>query len=163
MFNIKKFKNWSTFKSNFLSYFPKNYKDLEMQDQCWEWQGRKTNMHYGTISWGNRYYLAHRISYIIFNNLIPQNKIVRHICNNPSCVNPKHLLLGTMVDNSIDMVKANRQGNQKLNKEAIKIIKWMLKYKNHYGLSKKLASLYHINRSTIYKIKSGRIWYWINV
>ncbi len=164
MHDIRTYKMFPEFKNKFLSYLPKNYKDPSMKDQCWEWSGAKRGNNYGEISYGgHNSYQAHRISYIIFNGLIPYSKIVRHTCDNPQCVNPKHLIIGSKYDNSIDMVKRNRQGAQKLNEEAVKVIKWMLKYKSKRGLAIKLAELYNVLPNTISKIKRNECWAYIKV
>jgi len=163
MYDIKKFKSFQNFKKRFLIKLPKNYKDPEMENHCWNWQGAKNKDGYGLIKWGGITYNAHRISYIIFKKLIPINKHIRHTCNNPSCINPKHLILGTASDNIIDMIKINIRCNQKLNEEAVKVIKWMLKYKYEKELIQKLANLYKVSKTTIYDIKSNRTWYWMGI
>jgi hypothetical protein len=61
------------------------------------------------------------------------------------------------------MIERNRGGCQKLNSEAVKVIKWMLKYKPKRGLAVKLASLYGISPSVIYRIKKGYSWRYIKV
>jgi len=163
--DIRKFSGFLKFKARFLSKLPKNYHTVDMQDVCWTWQGslHKTTG-YGEIGWG-KYdkYFAHRISYIVFNNIIPQGILVRHTCDNRLCVNPKHLLLGSHHDNALDSAKRHRQGHQKLNEEAVKVIKWMLKYKYTKGLRNKLKTLYHVTRTTICDIEKGKSWAWVQV
>ena len=108
MVDLRTYKMFPQFKDKFLSCLPKNYNSHEMIDQCWIWQGAKRGNNYGEISYGrHNSYQAHRISYLIFNGIIPQGKIIRHTCGNPLCVNPKHLIIGTNLDNSRDMVKRN--------------------------------------------------------
>jgi len=65
---------------------------------CWLWMGCTDRAGYGVLS-GRR---AHRISWELHHGSIPPGKIVRHRCDNPSCVNPDHLLLGTHYDNAVD-------------------------------------------------------------
>lgn len=103
------------------------------------------------------------MSYIIFNGIVPPNIVIRHKCNNPRCVNPKHLLLGNQSDNERDKLKAGNHPQQKLNEEAVKVIKWMLKYKNYWGLAAKLARLHHVSSNTISGIKKGNYWWWVTV
>ncbi len=161
--DIRKFKSFPSFKERFLSHFPKNYQNDCMMDSCWNYEGVIDSQGYGRIYYGNKGYRANIISYMIFNGLIKHDQIVRHTCDNPHCVNPKHLIVGTMYDNSIDCVKRNRQGHQKLNEEAVKVIKWMLKYKPEKGLAIKLAKLYNVTSANISMIKIGKSWSWVKV
>ena len=164
MTDNKKNKELTQFVTKFLSNLPEDYLFPEMADQCWLWQGTKRGNGYGAISWGrHNAHQAHRVYYMIFNGDIPEDQVVRHTCDTPLCVNPKHLILGSRSDNSVDSVKRNRHGNQKLNEEAVKVIKWMLKYKPKYGLSAKLARLYNVLPSAIRKIKNGSTWAHVKV
>ncbi len=163
IFDMRKFKSFPQFKARFLSYLPINYQDDSMIDSCWNWRGNKLSKNYVRIKYGKDSYQAHRISYIIFKDLIPYGKIVRHTCDNPRCVNPKHLLLDTQTDNFKDMTKRNRHAHQKLNSEAVKVIKWMLKYRPEKTLVSKLANLYNVTPSNISAIKRNISWSWIKV
>ena len=100
---------------------------------------------------------------MIYNGFIPQGKIIMHTCDNPRCVNPKHLILGTQLDNLSDMAKRNRHGMSKLNPEAVKVIKWMLKYKNYHGLASKLARLHDVTPYAIADIKRNKSWAWVKI
>lgn len=158
--DIRKFKSFPQFKKRFLNDFPKNYQEDSMIDSCWYWEGTintaNSIRNYGRVGYGGDHYYAHRISYLIFKGLIPLNQVIRHTCDNPRCVNPKHLIAGTQSDNGLDMAKKHRQGQQKLNSEAVKVIKWFLKYKPKRGLITKLARLHNVSRATIYHIKSKK-------
>lgn len=75
---------------------------------CWVWTALKNRKGYGR-SWVNKNtFLAHRVSFVIAGNLIPKGFGVLHKCDNPSCVNPAHLFVGTRCDNNKDMVKKGR-------------------------------------------------------
>lgn len=76
---------------------------------CWEWCGSKDEKGYGLIPvGGNKSMRAHRYSYRLFNGSIKKGLHVLHKCDNPTCVNPKHLFLGTNNDNIQDKVSKNR-------------------------------------------------------
>lgn len=76
---------------------------FEKTDGCWIWQGSLRNDGYGRFYIKPKYYGAHRIAYEIYKGEIPPTFVVRHRCDNPLCVNPQHLELGTRKDNVDDM------------------------------------------------------------
>lgn len=78
---------------------------------CWEWQLSKHRQGYGNIMYKGKACLAHRISYHVFKGNVPINMLVCHKCDNPSCINPEHLFLGTQSDNVKDMYNKNRRNN----------------------------------------------------
>lgn len=163
---IKTFKAFPQFKRRFESFLPDNAFKEGCENECWEWQGiigcSIRDSGYGSIMWGNKRYRAYRISYFLYKGEIPRDKVVMHTCDNPRCVNPKHLILGTHSDNMADMIRKERR-TTKLNAEAVKVIKWMLKYKNRRGLAKKLAELYKTDRKHISALKNDHIWNWVKV
>lgn len=69
-------------------------------NECWPWIAGKHRHGYGVIGIGDKTYLAHRISLQIATG--EAGKVARHLCDNPPCVNPTHLLWGTHDDNMKD-------------------------------------------------------------
>ena len=85
-----------------------DYVDIQSENDCWEWKGSKTKSNYGLMWWNGKLHYAHRISLSILNDLSEELQ-ANHHCDNPSCVNPKHLYAGTQMENMMDMVSRNRQ------------------------------------------------------
>lgn len=96
---------------------------------CWEWTAWVNNWGYGFFYGSRKSRLAHRASYELFCGEIPDKMHVLHKCDNPKCVRPSHLFLGTELDNKRDMVEKKRQaygernGKSKVNQEIIKTIR----------------------------------------
>lgn len=142
-------------------------------NDCWEWIGTKLKSKYGHISVYRKLILAHRFSYEIFYGNFPKELHVLHKCDNPSCVRPDHLFLGTNKDNSLDCRKKGRDtcfkkgkkpkvdnrgsksGKAKLSEEKVKDIKIRLKNKETIA---SIARYYLISPSIISGIKHGYRW-----
>ena len=78
-------------------------------DGCWTWTAAITAFGYGVIQWQGKKRPAHRIAWELTYGPIPAGKWVLHKCDNPPCVRPDHLFLGTVIDNVADMVAKGRQ------------------------------------------------------
>lgn len=75
-------------------------------DKCWIWPGGLT------FDWNRRAQPVYRVSYRVFYDVDPWPRVVRHNCDNPRCVNPVHLSLGSQRDNLIDAtIRQRRQSN----------------------------------------------------
>lgn len=79
---------------------------------CWVWMGAKSRKGYGLFSLKCLSVKAHRVSFSIHNHVPPDDLSVCHSCDNPSCVNPAHLWLGTSTDNNLDAQKKGRLWRQ---------------------------------------------------
>jgi hypothetical protein len=91
--------------------------DIKGADDCWLWNSYRLPYGYGITYLCGVKGLAHRISYAISRGDIPSGKVVMHVCDNPPCVNPNHLRLGTLSDNAADAVAKGRMKSPKLSRE----------------------------------------------
>lgn len=126
-------------------------------DKCWFWQAGILDSGYGQFKYKGKNRRAHQLSFY-FTNGYYAKPCVLHSCDNPSCVNPKHLREGTNADNSRDMIARNRNSKgerhyyAKLNKkQVIEIFYSRLK-------PKALVRKYKIGASTISAIKRKTAW-----
>lgn len=138
------------------------YSIPEPNSGCWLWTKFVDKDEYGFIRNNGVRMRAHRFSYQYHKGNIPSGMVVCHKCDNPSCVNPEHLFIGTKKDNTQDMLNKGRNGltgargesngNTKLKElDIIDIIKSSKSYK-------KLAEIYGVGSSTIARIKKRQVW-----
>jgi hypothetical protein len=145
--------------------------EIDIND-CWVWKRSKNHKGYGLLTFKGKSILAHRLSYLTFVGEIPNNLHVLHTCDNPTCVNPKHLFLGTNQDNMKDMVNKNRQargenaGNSKLLQKEVDEIRtlWSVelaeraKGKGIQLTQRKLAKRFKVGHQHISDILNNKRW-----
>ena len=78
-------------------------------DECWEWLGSVGHHNYGRFWNDGKEIKAHRFSWQLHNGAIPEGLWVLHRCDNPRCVRPDHLWLGTVLENTRDMLAKGRE------------------------------------------------------
>jgi hypothetical protein len=134
--------------------------DTSSPDGCWPWLAATDKDGYGRFELpGHRQATAHRFAYEIAVGPIPKGQSVLHHCDNPSCVRPDHLFIGTHMDNMQDAMRKDRKytdhPNSKLTVEQVRIIKAELRK----GVSQEsLARQFHVNSGTIWFIAHGVTW-----
>lgn len=133
---------------------------------CWEWTGGKNQKGYGMYRFlangSYRTQAAHRYFYEQINGRLPARVLVCHSCDNPSCVNPDHLFIGSNLDNMQDMRSKNRQAKwdkkklTKLNPASALMIKHL--YADGHGTIRSIAEAFGVCPSVVQQINFGRNW-----
>jgi len=139
------------------------YARATVRDGCWGWRGHVGVKGYTTMQVGGRPLRGHRVSWEVHHGPIPDGLNVLHRCDNPACVNPDHLFLGTHADNVHDMVNKGRlvvsrgedSGGAKLTAADVLAIR---AHSGHRGHGVALARRYGVSPALISMVRSGRIW-----
>lgn len=140
--------------------------DKKSDNECWIWSGTKNKKGYGCIikdDGSRKRHLAHRASYIINKGEIPDGLYVLHSCDNPSCVNPNHLRVGTQSENIKEAFDKGRKvqpilfgeknPKSKLTIEQVKFIK-----ANPQLGHKHIADMFCLSPNCIRGVRIGRTW-----
>jgi hypothetical protein len=142
-------------------FWSKINKDTE--SGCYEWKGNLDKNEYGRFKVNYKDVRAHRFSYELHHGEIPEGMLVLHSCDNPKCVNPNHLSIGTHKENMLDRNNKNRQykpkgslhHNSKLTEEKVLIIKSkLISGEKEVDIAKE----FNVSKRTIEHIKSGYSW-----
>ena len=141
-------------------FWPKVSKDHHPRG-CWEWLGAVSKNGRGAIHWRGQMWIAYRVSYVLTHGEIPSGLLVCHSCDNPACVNPAHLWLGTNSDNLRDMREKGRSGTGEENTQAKLKADQVLDIRKMRTLGNSAASIarkYGVSRSTVAAICAGQRW-----
>lgn len=134
---------------------------------CWLWLGFRNPRGYGMTTDGENVRLAHRVVYSMLVRPIPAGLHACHHCDNPGCVNPAHIFLGTDLDNNRDMVAKGRDRHvtgpdnhkTKFTAEQVRAIRaaYDASPKKH-GMLSKLAREYGVWPSAIQRVVRRKNW-----
>jgi hypothetical protein len=131
-------------------------------DGCWEWRGRRNRDGYGMICRLGRQDLVHRVFYRERVGSIPEGLYVCHRCDNPPCVNPEHLFLGTHRDNMNDMEakgrrsRGERHWRSEVTEGDVRDIRRA--YADGGHTTRSLAARYGVASPTIHSIVTRKTW-----
>lgn len=138
-----------------------------LPDECWEWKAHRDPHGYGQFAYHGTMVRSHRVIWELTHGPIPRGKghhgmCVLHSCDNPPCVNPGHLFLGTMGDNIRDRDAKGRQRTlrgwahprpmAKLTPKAVRDIR------SSSAPQHELATRYGVSATTICQVISRRVW-----
>ena len=127
------------------------YKKAVFNGDCLEWTKSKNKDGYGIVRYNKKIMLAHRVSYMKSKGDIGESEMVCHKCDNPSCINPDHLFLGSHADNMEDMRVKGRKW-AKLTFDDVAAIR------ESKSTSTELAIIYNVSPRTIRYARDTTRW-----
>lgn len=132
---------------------------------CWVWRGLVTKDGYGRISIYGKTVLTHRLSWVLHFGEIPKELGVLHKCDNPSCVNPDHLFLGTFQENMRDKINKKRHTFGSIVEQSDLTERDILEIRRRYESrssgsngSKSLSKEFNISQVSINDIVTRKTW-----
>jgi len=133
---------------------------MTILDECWEWRGNRNSSGYGRKGIKGASYSTHRLAWAWANGSIPRGMFVCHHCDNPPCVNPRHLFLGTPKDNSQDSARKGRHPDVRGVKHPCHKLTeaQVLRIRDSKDIQIILACRYGVSQNVISAIKRRKIW-----
>lgn len=138
------------------------WEKVDKSGECWEWTAGKNSSGYGKFNVNGKTTSSHRFSYEIANGYIPDGMLVCHRCDNPACIRPSHLFVGTDGDNARDRnakgraAKGEEQGGSKLTEKDVKKIRD--EYSHGKTTQENLAKKYGVWQRTISDVVNRITW-----
>jgi hypothetical protein len=138
------------------------WRRVEKSEACWRWTGPvRGNNGYGAFHYLGRPISAHQFSWALHCGPVPAGLCVLHRCDNPVCVNPAHLFLGTHADNMADrdakgrLAHGERVGCSKLTDA---LVREMRRLRADGATETELALRFNVARSTAHRVVTGELW-----
>ena len=135
--------------------------DVRGPDDCLEWRAQKTKG-YGRVRINTKNYGAHRVALVLSVGAVDPDLVVRHLCHNTTCCNPRHLAVGTHGDNRHDSSKAGRlphgEGHHKNKLTESQVIEIRKLLASGTTTHREICGQYGIARGTVSAIAKNKIW-----
>jgi hypothetical protein len=130
---------------------------------CWLWTGQTDQRGYGLVTVSGKRFRAHRLAWELANGSSPGDMFVCHACDNPPCVNPAHLWLGTCRDNNHDMIAKGRHRAGRAETQARLTEEIVRQIKSSPERTTIIAERFGLRHSTVSAIRRGQNWAWVKV
>ncbi len=157
----------STYYQRFKTEEQRFWEKVDKSGDCWEWTGNIAKNGYGPFGYQAKMQYAHRVAWQLTNGSIPKGDhhgtiCVLHHCDNPGCVNPDHLFLGSHQDNMDDMINKGRQvtvcgedhGCANMTEENVLSIRSM----DGLFTRKEIGIMFSISAQNASDIMTGKLW-----
>lgn len=159
-------------KSTITDPFKRLMRHVKKTRKCWLWTGYRNPQGYGAFLFKGKSKPAHRIMYQLTRSAIPKGLCVCHSCDNPPCVKPSHLWLGTHYENKMDSVRKGRSflptppewdksgdknPNAKITWEIVKLVRKDFSSNPNQNISA-LGRTYDMNPSMVHNIIKNKQW-----
>jgi HNH endonuclease len=138
---------------------------VKVSDTCWEWDAALYSNGYGHFIISGKDHLAHKVSFQLFGNSIPEGLVLRHTCDNRKCVRPDHLIPGTHSENLRDCVERGRLNPGRLfgesNAASVLTVEDVRKIRHLFTQGYSLSAIsrkFGVGVSAIHSIKHGKTW-----
>jgi len=129
---------------------------------CWLWVGATNSDGYGKLWNGHKTTDAHRVSWEISNGPVPAGMCVLHKCDNPPCIRPSHLFLGSNQENSLDMKRKGRSASGARNSHCILTPDDVRFIRTSPLKATPLRKMFGVSDGAIRSIREGRSWKHLN-
>lgn len=143
-------------------YIDHFHKQVTKTDTCWLWTGYRAKGGHGQFRFKSKNHYVHRLAYLFHHKTIDDSLCVCHKCDNPICVNPDHLFLGTMSENMKDKIAKNRHAKGDNGMLSIlsedNVIEIMRLYKTGQYSQAQLGRRFKIGQTQISRIVNGHRW-----
>lgn len=143
------------FKKNVYERF---HNKVDKTGPCWNWTARKDKDGYGEFQYEGKKERAHRVSFILHIGDLAPGEFVLHSCDNPACVKPAHLRVGTVLDNKRDSIERDRHPAKERHGMTKLTIEQVTAIKQDSRKQIEIAQAFGIGQSHVSRIKRGESW-----